>query len=60
MHLNETLINDKKIASNINNLIMPPTLKKLEGHIAFGLCVCVCVCVCVCGCVGGWVGGCVC
>ena len=31
---------------------MPPTLKKLEGHIAFGLSVCVCVCV--------WVGGCVC
>ena len=25
--------------------IMPPTLKKLEGHIAFGLSVCVCVCV---------------
>ena len=25
-------------------LIMPPTLKKLEGHIAFCLCVCVCVC----------------
>ena len=23
---------------------MPPTLKKLEGHIAFGLSVCVCVC----------------
>ena len=35
-------------------IIMPPTLKKLEGHIAFGLSVCVCVCVCV------WVGGCVC
>ena len=34
---------------------MPPTLKKLEGHIAFGLSVCVCVCVCVW--VGGWVGG---
>ena len=29
-------------------LFMPPTLKKLEGHIAFGLSVCVCVC--------GWVG----
>ena len=28
-------------------IIMPPTLKKLEGHIAFGLSVCVCVCVCV-------------
>ena len=27
---------------------LPPTLKKLEGHIAFGLSVCV------------WVGGCVC
>ena len=27
--------------------IMPPTLKKLEGHIAFGLSVCVSVCVCV-------------
>ena len=23
---------------------MPPTLKKLEGHIAFGLCVCLSVC----------------
>ena len=30
------------------NFIMPPTLIKLEGHIAFGLSVCV------------WVGGCVC
>ena len=29
-------------------LIMPPTLKKLEGHIAFGLSVCVSVCLCVC------------
>ena len=27
---------------------MPPTLKKLEGHIAFGLSVCVCVRVYVC------------
>ena len=27
--------------------IMPPTLKKLEGHIAFGLSVCLSVCVCV-------------
>ena len=26
---------------------MPPTLKKLEGHIAFGLSVCLSVCVCV-------------
>ena len=25
------------------SLFMPPTLKKLEGHIAFGLSVCVCV-----------------
>ena len=25
--------------------VMPPTLKKLEGHIAFGLSVCVSVCV---------------
>ena len=38
---------------------MPPTLKKLEGHIAFGLSVSVCVCVCVCVCACGWVGGCV-
>ena len=30
------------------SIFMPPTLKKLEGHIAFGLSVCV------------WVGGCVC
>ena len=29
-------------------LFMPPTLKKLEGHIAFGLSVCVCVRVYVC------------
>ena len=28
-------------------LVMPPTLKKLEGHIAFGLSVCVSVCLCV-------------
>ena len=28
-------------------LFMPPTLKKLEGHIAFGLSVCLSVCVCV-------------
>ena len=27
----------------VQRLIMPPTLKKLEGHIAFGLSVCVCV-----------------
>ena len=32
-------------------VFMPPTLKKLEGHIVFGLSVCVCVCVG--GCVGG-------
>ena len=25
------------------DIFMPPTLKKLEGHIAFGLSVCVCV-----------------
>ena len=28
-------------------IFMPPTLKMLEGHIAFGLSVCVCVCTCV-------------
>ena len=28
-------------------LFIPPTLKKLEGHIAFGLSVCLSVCVCV-------------
>ena len=28
--------------------VMPPTLKKLEGHIAFGLSVCLSVCGCVC------------
>ena len=33
------------------DIIMPPTLKKLEGHIAFGLSVCACVSVCVCVCV---------
>ena len=30
---------------------MPPTLKKSEGHIAFGLSVCMSVCACVSGCV---------
>ena len=29
---------------------MLPTLKKLEGHIAFGLSVCLSLCVCVCVC----------
>ena len=29
----------------ICSFFMPPTLKKLEGHIAFGLSVCVSVCV---------------
>ena len=29
-------------------VFMPPTLKKLEGHIAFGLSVCLCVCLSVC------------
>ena len=33
-----------------STFIMPPTLKKLEGHIAFGLSVCLSVCVCVCVC----------
>ena len=28
-----------------SNIIMPPTLKKLEGHIVFGLSVCLSVCV---------------
>ena len=32
-------------------MIMPPTLKKLMGHIAFGACVGACVG----GCVRGWV-----
>ena len=32
--------------------IMPPTLKKLMGHIAFGACVGACVRACV----GAWVG----
>ena len=32
-------------------VFMPPTLKKLEGHIAFGLSVCLCVCLSVCVCV---------
>ena len=30
-----------------NALIMPPTLKKLKGHIALGLSVCMCVCMSV-------------
>ena len=30
------------------HIFMPPTLKKLEGHIAFGLSVCLCVCASVC------------
>ena len=29
-------------------VFMPPTLKKLEEHIAFGLSVCLSVCLCVC------------
>ena len=33
--------------SSYSFIIMPPTLKKLEGHIAFGLSVCLSVCVCV-------------
>ena len=32
-------------------IFMPPTLKKLEGHIAFGLYVCLSVCLSVCVCV---------
>ena len=31
--------------TGVQLVLMPPTLKKLEGHIAFGLSVCVCVCV---------------
>ena len=34
--------------TGVQLVFMPPTLKKLEGHIAFGLSVCVCVCLCVC------------
>ena len=44
--------NDIKLAFLLMfKLIMPSTLKKLEGHIAFGLSVCLSVCVCVCACV---------
>ena len=32
---------------HVNCLIMPPTLKKLMGHIAFGACVGACVGGCV-------------
>ena len=39
-----------KTISMTDLVIMPPTLKKLEGHIAFGLSVCV----------GGRVGVCIC
>ena len=37
--------------SEVIKLFMPPTLKKLMGHIAFGACVGACVG----GCVRGWV-----
>ena len=37
--------------TGVQLVFMPPTLKKLEGHIAFGLSVCVCVCLSVCVCV---------
>ena len=40
-----------ELSSNMH-LIMPPTLKKLMGLIAFGACVGGCVH----GCVGAWVG----
>ena len=30
-----------------NNLFMPQTFKKLEGHIAFRLSVCLSLCVCI-------------
>ena len=39
------------IVSLLFCVFMPPTLKKLEGHIAFGLSVCVSVCLSVCVCV---------
>ena len=41
-----TLISSGLVA--VCPVIMPPTLKKLEGHIAFGLSVCLCVRVYVC------------
>ena len=31
----------------VYKLVMPPTLKKLEGHIGLGLSVCLSVCACV-------------
>ena len=39
---------NQKILLPFHKIFMPPTLKKLEGHIAFGLSVCVCVRVYVC------------
>ena len=35
------------MAKRLKALFMPPTLKKLEGHIAFGLSVCLSVCLSV-------------
>ena len=37
-----------KLQNLVQSMFMPPTLKKLEGHIAFGLSVCVSVCLSVC------------
>ena len=48
------------LVANPEDLFMPPTLKKLEGHIAFGLSVCLCVCVSVRLCVCASVCLCVC
>ena len=47
------LISGERLQDHWSSVFMPPTLKKLEGHIAFGLSVCVCVWG------GGWMGGCV-
>ena len=40
----EDLVMEIFLYTGISSIFMPPTLKKLEGHIAFGLSVCVCVC----------------
>ena len=38
------VVNGEDCDPAYQNLFMPPTLKKLEGHIGLGLSVCVCVC----------------
>ena len=49
---NDKIVDPYFFHVKVMRLFMPPTLKKLEGHIAFALPVCLCV--------AGGGGGCVC